>query len=230
MRIHECPDWSARLSVLILKASRTKEYFSFLAVTVLRPSLGRKEMKELAAFILMAASLLNPVCHGQNQSSSKPASEAPKNSNASLIQNGDFSRGLESWLIIGQGVNSYHPEDPGRAGFSVQNGVLRIDIRNDGISIWSVMLYQSTQFEKGATYTVSFRAKSDYETEIVANVVQDVTYKDFSGDRKFKLAGAMHDYSYQFTMSEDGPAVVQFCLGKAGTWAMYFSDIAVRKN
>lgn len=187
-------------------------------------------MKAFTGFVLSAALLLSPVCRGQNQPSSKPVSEPSKAAGASLIQNGDFSRGLERWLTVGQGTNRYHPEDPGRAAFRVQNGIVQIDIRNEGISIWSVLLYQFAQFDEGATYTVSFRIKSDFEREIIANVVQDVTWKNFSGDRKFKLTGATRDYSYQFTVSESGPAAVQFCMGKAGTGAIYLSDIAVKKN
>jgi hypothetical protein len=187
-------------------------------------------MKALAGFILSAALLHAPACHGQNPPSLKSALESLKGTGASLVQNGDFSHGLEDWLTVGQGINSHHPEDPGRATFRVRDGIVLIDIRNEGISIWSVMLYQFAQFQKGTTYTVSFRIKSDFEGEITANVVQDVTWKDFSGDRRFKLTGAMRDHSYQFTMSETGPAAVQFCVGKAGTGTIYLSDIAVKKN
>lgn len=147
-----------------------------------------------------------------------------------LIKNGDLANSLEGWLTVGQGPNSYHPEDPGRADFKVENGVLQIAIRDQGISIWSIMVYQSAVFEKGAKYSVSFLAKSDSETQIISNVTQDGTWTNFSGDRTFKLTKTMTDYSYQFTMSESGPALVQFCLGKAGTAAkIYLDDVVVRK-
>lgn len=112
---------------------------------------------------------------GQNAGAAQQAGSAHA-ANTNLIRNGDF-RSLEGWLTIGQGVNLYHSEDPGRADFKAEDGTLRIAIRNEGISIWSVMVYQKVEveLEKGATYEVGFRARSDAERQIVSNVTQDVT-------------------------------------------------------
>jgi hypothetical protein len=183
----------------------------------------------IAAVALNVVFLLSGISVCQNQPL-KPARESSVDTGASLITNGNFSSSLQSWYTVGEGTNRFHPEDPGRAKFTVQNGILQIDIHDQGNTIWSVMLYQSAQFEKGANYTVSFRAKADFEPHITANVSQDVTYTNFSGDRKFKLTNAMQHYSYSFTMNEQGPALVQFCLGHTGKGKIYLTDIAVTRT
>jgi len=146
-----------------------------------------------------------------------------------LIRNGDFARALENWRTIGDGPNTYHPGDPGRAAFRVEDGSLAIEIRDQGTSIWSVMLYQGVPFEKGATYDVSFEAGSDSGVRVVSNVTQDGTWRNYSGDRSFKLTGKMAAYTYHFTMSEDGEALFQLCLGTSGTGKVRLGSIAIRK-
>ena len=155
---------------------------------------------------------------------SKPAQ------NPNLIKNGDFDCSLENWLTIGQEKNPFHPDDPGRAVFRIKKGMLEVEIKDQGISIWSVMLYQSIPFEKGATYDVSFDAKSDSETQIISNVAEDVTWTNLSGDKKFRLTHVMSSYSYQFIMSKDGAALFQLCLGMAGTGKIYIDKIVMRKK
>jgi hypothetical protein len=112
-----------------------------------------------------------------------------------LIKNGDFIGSLDSWLCIGQGTNPYHPQDPGRAEFTVEKGVLKIVIKNQGTSAYSIMVYQSVLFEKGAAYVVSFDAMSDAPMPIVSNVTQDGTYRNFSGDVTLKITAKMTRYS-----------------------------------
>ena len=151
--------------------------------------------------------------------------------NPNLIKNGSFDSDLQNWIIIGDGPNPYHPEDPGRADFTIENGVVEIDIKNQGISIWSIMLYQRVTFEKGATYIISFDAKSDFETEIISNVAEENgNWTVYSGDKKFVLSNTMKTYSYQFTMSATGQALFQFCLGTLGTGKLYFDNIILTKQ
>jgi hypothetical protein len=149
---------------------------------------------------------------------------------SNLIQNGDFKDSLNNWTMIGVGTNPYHPADPGRANFTVENGKLVIDITNQGTGIYSIMLYQSTYFEKETTYTVSFDAKADAPCKIISNVTQDGTWANFSGDKKFDLTNTMTGYSYEFKATQDGAALFQFCLGAIGTGKMYFDNIVVMKK
>jgi len=149
---------------------------------------------------------------------------------SNLIQNGDFSDDLNNWLKIGVGTNPYHPADPGRAGFTIENGVLSIDITNQGTGIYSIMLYQSVYFEKGDTYKISFDAKADNSCQIISNITQDNTWTNFSGDVKFNLSNTMSNYSYECTMNQDGPALFQFCLGAIGKSKIYFDNIIVVKK
>jgi hypothetical protein len=156
---------------------------------------------------------------------SKCTAAAPRN----LLENGDFQESLEHWIIIGNGTNPYHPEDPGRAAFEAKDGYLEISIRNPGKSIWSVMLCQSVVFEKGCSYRVSFTAKAESRFRIISNVTQDVTWTNFSGDNEFSLSAKPSDYSFEFTMSEGGPALVQFCLGSAGVGKVFIRNVALAK-
>lgn len=151
--------------------------------------------------------------------------------NPNLIKNGSFDSDLQNWILIGNGPNPYHPEDAGRADFTIENGVVGIDIKNQGISIWSIMLYQRVMFEKGATYNISFDAKSDFETEIISNVAEENgNWTVYSGDKKFVLSNTMKRYSYQFTMTVSGQALFQFCLGTLGTGKLYFDNIVLTKQ
>jgi hypothetical protein len=195
----------------------------------MKESLDRDVRRKVIAVTLGLACLSAGICWCQDTSSQRASLCVPA-ANLNLVKNGDFGKLLESWLTVGRGTNSYHPEDPGRAEFKVENGVLRVTIGDQGISIWSIMVYQSVVFEKGATYVVSFRARSDSDRRITSSVTQDETWTNFSGDRTFDLTKSMKDYSYEFTMGEQGPALVQFCLGKAGIGSVYLSKVAVTKK
>jgi hypothetical protein len=147
-----------------------------------------------------------------------------------LIRNGDFSGALENWGVIGDGPNAYHPDDPGRAVFNVRGGSLAIEITNQGISIWSVMLHQSVELEKGATYDVSFDAQSESGVQVVSNFCDDATWRNFSGNRSFRLTRSMSRYAYRFTMAGDGKALFQICLGISGTGRVRLGNIVVLKS
>ncbi len=146
-----------------------------------------------------------------------------------LVKNGDFSDSLNNWLLIGNGTNPYHPTDPGRADFSTVNGVLTIDIKNQGTWEFSIMAYQSVPFENAA-YIVSFDAMSDSAMQIISNVTQDGSWVNFSGDRVFDVSPIMASYSYEFTMPAAGAALFQFCLGNLGLRKIYIDNIAIRKK
>jgi len=149
---------------------------------------------------------------------------------SNLIQNGDFKDSLKNWLTIGNGTNPYHPADPGRADFAIENGALSINITNQGTVKFSIMLYQSVYFEKGTAYSISFDAKSETPCQIISNITQDATYRNFSGDKKFDLTNTMSSYSYEFTMNEDSAALFQFCLGGIGTCKIDVDNIVVMKK
>jgi len=160
---------------------------------------------------------------------SNPVSSSFQKEN--LIVNGDFADSLKNWLLIGQGTNPYHPNDPGRASFSVTNGVLKIDIANQGQDEYSIMLYQSVALQKDSAYTVSFDAKSDSAMQIISNVTQDVTWNNITGDRSFSLTTAMSNYSYQFTQGNDTTAMLfQFCFGNMGARKIYLDNISITTN
>ena len=150
-----------------------------------------------------------------------------RSSEANLLKNGNFSDSLKNWLFIGQGVNSYHPADPGRADFKVENGEIEVKIKNKGISIYSIMIYQSVVLKKDSTYTTSFYAKSDSVTSLISNFTQDGTYTNFSGDREFKLTNVMTKYSYDFKMTKDLTVLFQFCLGNKGTGSIFLDSLVV---
>lgn len=148
-----------------------------------------------------------------------------------LIKNYDFSDSFDNWLLIGDTTNPYHPSDPGRADFEINDGVASINITNQGLDLWSVMLYQRVNFEKDATYYISFDAKSDTPFEIISNVCEeDGAWTNYSGNKKFTLTSIMTTYSFEFTMKVSGKALFQFYLGKMGTGKLYLDNIVLRKK
>ncbi len=155
------------------------------------------------------------------------AQDAPIVQKKNMLTNADFSDSLKGWMVVGKGKNVYHPQDPGRAEFGAENGMLEIVITDQGISIWSIMLYQEVQFKKGAPYVVSFKAKSDAPRKMISNITQDHTWKNVSGDKSFQLNEEIQEFSYQFVMTYDGAALFQFCLGLAGTGHVYIKDISI---
>jgi hypothetical protein len=179
---------------------------------------------------MVCALLLITGCATTRNPESQGNSAPARGRGPNLIRNGDFARALQNWSTLGDGPNTHHPDDPGRAAFKVEKGALSIEIRDQGISIWSVMLYQGVSFEKGATYDVSFEAESDSGVRVVSNVTQDGTWRNFSGDRSFKLTAAMTACTYHFTMSEGGEALFQLCLGTSGTGKVRLGSIAIRKR
>ena len=179
----------------------------------------------MALLLLVIAGCVMP-----GDSASPAGLPVPRSPGQNLIRNGDFAHGLESWSTIGAGPNAYHPEDPGRATFSPEDGAVSIKILNQGTSIWSVMFYQSVPFEKGVTYDISFEAESDSGITVTSNVCQDATWLNFSGDRSFKLTHSLSGYTYQFTMAKDGQALFQLCLGRSGAGWVRFGHIVIRKS
>jgi hypothetical protein len=158
-------------------------------------------------------------------------SDAPKVVNDSnLLKNGDFSDSLKNWQTIGQGTNLYHPEDPGRADFNIENGVLEVKIKNPGNGIYSIMLYQPVLLKKDTTYIISFYAKSDSDISIISNLTQDVTWTNFSGDQKFELTNVMTNYSYKFKMTQNCEVLFQFCLGGKGPANIFLDSISLKRQ
>jgi hypothetical protein len=159
-------------------------------------------------------------------------SDAIKEVNDSnLLKNWNFSDSLKNWQTIGQGTNPYHPEDPGRADFKIENGVLEVKIKNSGNGIYSIMLYQKISLYKDSSYVISFFAKSDFNLSIISNLTQDTTYDNFSGDQSFKLSNFRTKYSYKFKMTQHTcPVLFQFCLGGKGTGSIFLDSISLKKQ
>ncbi len=147
-----------------------------------------------------------------------------------VLKNGDFKSSLEYWSTIGQGVNPYHPADPGRADFQIDQGKLEIGITNPGVDVWSVMVYQSVVLEKGSTYRISFEASSTPDLTITSNITQDVTWTNISGDHIFPLTSILSNYSYEFTMSIQGAALLQFALGDIGIGRITLKNVVIVKE
>jgi hypothetical protein len=147
-----------------------------------------------------------------------------------LAINGEFMETTKDWEIIGEGINPYHPEDPGRAAFSIEDGNLKINISDPGSSIWSIMLYQSIDFKKGHTYTIKFDARADEPTTMVSNITQDNTWVNYSGDQSFVLSTDMQTYSFEFVPKEDITALFQLCLGNDKKTTISLEHVLVIEN
>ena len=90
-----------------------------------------------------------------------------------LIQNGDFTKGQEKW------ENAITA--PGEADVSFEDGRAVYQIKNVGTADWNVQLKQSgLTLEKGSTYELSFKVKSDKARTIKAALLTE-TYDWYGG-------------------------------------------------
>jgi glycosidase len=143
-----------------------------------------------------------------------------------LLKNGDFSAGTSDWTLWAN--------DGGKAVVAVENSGIKITVTNPGKYLWSIGLNQhGFLIENGATYTLSFRARSDGLPGIKSIVQLDTSpYSLYSGGDYFALTPVMTDYSCSFTMQfkTDKAAALVFMIGAQGNGTVYLDGIVVRKT
>ncbi|MEK5469826.1 carbohydrate binding domain-containing protein [Paenibacillus sp. FSL P2-0136] len=145
-----------------------------------------------------------------------------------LVVNGSFTGGISGWSTwSGEG---------GVSSFQVVNGAAEVLITAAGSQAWHTQLYQEKiPLEAGATYELSFRAKSTVPRQII------VEYSGTSAQAaqaKFDITATWATYSTQFSVTNANPLKLNYLIGATlgedktanhTAHTISFDDIVLRK-
>ncbi|MCM8901468.1 family 16 glycosylhydrolase [Caldicoprobacter algeriensis] len=123
-----------------------------------------------------------------------------------LILNGGFEEGLEGWKIHNQGV---YESWAGLADFSVENGELKVEIKQVGWAWWHIQLYQEPIEVAAGTYKISFDMRSDIKRTVYVELVNSGTEI-----LEFVVDNAMKTYEAIIEVPSDGSYKFMFGLGR----------------
>ena len=127
-----------------------------------------------------------------------------------VVMNGDFERGMSGWELYANENASASCEVSGGKG----KKAAEIKIDNTGNLDWMIQLKQNgCLLEKGKTYKITIKAKSDLDRTIMLALQRDGSKDDnwypYSNTLKFNLGKDFKEYSWQFTMGmESDPNVI----------------------
>lgn len=149
-----------------------------------------------------------------------------------MLNNSTFDNGTDGWYAGTWG--------DGQASVSVDEGKVTFDITNVGTADSQVQLKQSgLTLETGATYEVSFTAKStEARTIKSAFLDENNEYKWYGGEDTSLDANVVKNVSYQFTVTADCPTcddiTFQVSMGKiekvdTPASTIILSDFSVKK-
>ena len=127
-------------------------------------------------------------------------------SGPNLLDNGDFSSGFDSWYAW----DTYW-DDWASGHIYEDSGHVHADVWNDGDNPWSVAFAQITELTKDETYTVTFRAKSNFvrDIQVVVGMNED-PWTPYSGEQNFTIGTDWQTYSFTFTMNHPDDEWTQF--------------------
>lgn len=145
-----------------------------------------------------------------------------------LVVNGSFTSGSSGWSTwSGEG---------GASSFHVVDGAAEVLITAAGSQAWHTQLYQEKiPLEAGATYELSFRAKSTVPRQII------VEYSGTSAQAaqaKFDITATWAAYSTQFSVTNGNPLKLNYLIGATlgedqtanhTAHTISFDDIVLRK-
>lgn len=127
-------------------------------------------------------------------------------SRLNLIANGDFKNGIEGWKIHNQGE---YEQWAGLADFSIENGELKVEIKQEGWAWWHIQLYQEPVSVNAGTYRISFDMRADVERTIYAELTGSGTAR-----LNFVADGTMKTYEAIIEVPADGSYKFMFGLGR----------------
>lgn len=138
--------------------------------------------------------------------------EAPEVTSTNLLQNADFSNGIDGWSPY------VHKESGADATYEVSDNVITFDIKNVGMKDWNVQLKQAgLSLQAGHTYHVSFKAKSTAARTIKGCVMHDAdntTNWDGGSDAALE-AGVEKNVEFDVKVSKNvDNAYLQVSMGK----------------
>lgn len=154
-----------------------------------------------------------------------------------LVLNGSFDNGLDGFYI-------YNEVDEADADFTVVDGELKVDIKNitEDRHYAPRISYGGMLFEQGATYVVTFNAKSDdtryLHVQVGELINQDPWYVDFTGNQNklHLLSPTYQTFTFTFTMYESTNynSSILFEMGNVGegteVTTIYIDDIGIVKT
>jgi len=128
----------------------------------------------------------------------------PQTPNLNQVVNADFSAGLDGWI-----TNTLYPAD---AGFDVENGKLKVTIRNGGANTWDVHVGQAgVSIENGKEYTLSFDVYASSSRDIFAFVGKNTDpWTVYSGNDHVRLSNKRQTYTLTFTMQNATDIAARF--------------------
>ena len=112
-----------------------------------------------------------------------------------LLKNGDFASGSDSWI---EAISS-----PGEGTTSYEDNKAVFDITNVGDADWNIQLKQEDiTLEKGATYTIKFKATST-AARTIKLAFMSTSYSWYGGSDIALEAGKEKEVEVTFTMNEE---------------------------
>lgn len=130
-----------------------------------------------------------------------------------VVINGEFDRGMSGWELYA------HPNSSVSSEITETDGDKQVSVTIDktGNLDWMIQLKQNgCLLEKGKTYRISLRAKSDMERMIMLALQRDGTSDDnwfpYSNTLKFKVTPEWQSYDWTFTMGRDTDPNVIFTI------------------
>ncbi len=142
-----------------------------------------------------------------------PAEEVTENTGENMLDNGDFSKGVDPWLTFCQ---------DGECEISVNgDGELDVDIKNVGTVAHGVQLYHDGfSLDEGCVYKISFDAHSDVDKTL------EMRFQINGGDyhayymENVETGAEKQHYEYTFTMNETSDPAPRFCFNMGVVGAM----------
>ncbi len=129
----------------------------------------------------------------------------------SEIKNGQFNNELNNW-------STYIASDAGaKADITVVDKALQVDISDLGQNPWEIQISQKgIKLEKGKTYQIGFKAKSEAATKLKVSVgheAEDYSYTNYlSSDQFFDMTETENQYAFKFTMTNETDANAKISL------------------
>ncbi|WP_294431838.1 carbohydrate binding domain-containing protein [uncultured Treponema sp.] len=126
-----------------------------------------------------------------------------------VVINGDFDRGMSGWELYAHQNSS--------ASCEIVDGAAQVKIDNTGNLDWMIQLKQNgCLLEKGKSYKVSLKAKSDLERAMMLALQRDGSKDDnwypYSNTLRFTATPEMKEYSWNFSMGMDSDPNVIFTI------------------
>lgn len=141
-----------------------------------------------------------------------------------LVWNGDFSQDGIKWLPVGYFEGAF-------ASGTLDGESYKVSVITPGSDDWNVQFSQAgLAFEKGKTYTVSFKARSSVARSIAVAGNQNISPWVTYGKDTIAINTKMTSYSFNFTMKEptDLNARIEFDLGGVAS-DIWIDDVSVRE-